>query len=129
MTVNKCSGAESRETECAVCVQAKRLLYNCIEPWEVFERVAIHVEVIGEASADLLLELFEFGGVCEQEVDASRKEVGVRVESSNDEMVGLGEKKIFRWLLFIVDQLRKVVRVCELVPAFYPAPDDVSILS
>ena len=69
VAINKSSGAESREPEGAVRVHAERLLYHCVEPREILERVAVHIAVIGEAGSDLLPELVQFGWVGEQIVD------------------------------------------------------------
>lgn len=100
MTVNKGSRAEARESEGAVRVQAERLLYHCVEPREVLERIAIHVAVVGKVGANLLLELVQLRWVREQKVNARREKIAVGVESSNYQMVSLREQKVFRRLFF-----------------------------
>lgn len=44
-------------------------------------------------------------------------------------MVGLGEQKFLRGLLFVVHHQREVVRVRKLVPTFHAVPDDFAVFS
>lgn len=62
-------------------------------------------------------------------MDARGEKIAVGVESSNDQMVGLGEQKVLRGLLFVVHHQREVVGVCELVPAYHAVPNDSAVLS
>lgn len=129
VTVNKGSRTESWESKGTVSMHTERLLYHCVKPREILERVAIHVAVVGKVCANLLLELVQLRWVREQKVDARGEKIAVGVESSNDQMVSLGEQKVLRGLLFVVHHQREVVGVCELVPACHAVTNDSAVLS
>lgn len=129
VTVNKGSRTESWESKGTVSMHAERLLYHGVKPREILERVAIHVAVVGKVCANLLLELVQLRWVREQKVDARGEKIAVGVESSNDQMVSLGEQKVLRGLFFVVHHQREVVGVCELVPACHTVTNDSAVLS
>lgn len=96
MSVDCISGADAGEAKGAVGVDAKRLLDHGVKVLERLQRLVLDLIPRAEGIADLLLQPLHLLGLSEQEVHGRREQIGVRIESADDEVVGLRYEEVIR---------------------------------
>lgn len=129
MAVNNIPGTDARESKGAIGVEAKRFLNYRIQPWKALNVLADDFLIRRESLADLVLQLLEFFWMRKKEMHKRGPQVGVRIQTTNDQMICLSDQELIRWDVVVRNHQREIIGMVQVVATLDAGPNDSVVLS